>query len=481
MNLISMVFRFLHLSDIHYMVDPDTDRVRNTVLDKLRGLCSNQDNSINCVVITGDFFQQGQYLSNGLNARHSCISFLREVCEICLPSSLRDNWKDHVIFCPGNHDIDRAAILPSETHKSILTRKTVLKDAVNSSQHRIFSADAEKYRLLTNNTFWLFQKAICEDLQPDCIGDFEYRVFEKKVDIFQRIVFVSINTALYSGQTREKNEIKKELFESRKYLQAADDQNYPDSDYKEPTEQFKKYLELHRELINGEANDKGKLCFISVNSEDALKQTLNTINGQSVLSPIYIFLGHHPLAWFSEGAKKEFAKFAEQYSKESIIYLCGHEHRPAVRKTSVEYNGTDSINVLELEVGGDFADSNQWNIPSFAIEEITIEENGMAHLAGRLFCWCKYLENNTIEFAINQKYAYGWQEIEFGGREKIILRDAGNTETIDPHKIKHSETIDDPEKKEETINDSIIDTEKRSREEIIEPYYDTPSFGNIDF
>ena len=475
----STVFRWLHLSDIHYMVDPDTGRTQDIILDKLRECCSVT--YVNCIVITGDFFQQGQYQSNGSNDRHNCIAFLKDVCSICLPPVLRDNWKDYIIFCPGNHDIDRGATLTSETIKSILTRKKVLKNAASTSQHRMLETGSEQYRLLTNNTFWLYQKAICGEIQSDSIGDYEYRIFEKTSDDNQRIVFVSINTALYAGQTREINEIKKDLFECRKYLQEADNQNYPDSNYTKPEEEYKNYLRLHRELINGEANDKGKLCFISIDSEDALKDVLDTIRNRNALSPVYIFLGHHPLSWLSEEAKKEFAKLAEQYSPETIIYLCGHEHRPAVHTTRVEYNGTDSINVLELEVGGDFADPAHWNVPSFSIDEIKFEDDGAAHLAGKIFWWCRYLEHDSIEFALNLKHEYGWQEVAFGGRDRIYLRTARAADVTDRQKKKPSETSDDSEKTEETINYNKIDTDKGNEEETTEPYYDTPQFGDIDF
>lgn len=436
---VASTFRWLHLSDIHYMLEPDSVHIRNRIKKKLNQyVINNPEPFMNCVVITGDFLQQGKYLYTDEPERYDCLTFIHEICNICLYPSLREKWEEYVVFCPGNHDINRLASQKRLKQKDVVCRETVLKRAIKNSPDRMIdqkvNTENSDYNLLTNETFWLYDELFCEPYKKGAFkGNYEYRIFcsspirdpsartsdTLKKDLNRRIIFIALNTALYAGQQRDKEEIRHDLADAEKVIERNKMNNHPD--YSQSRKDYAHYLSVHQELICGEARDEGKLCFISRTSENEIKESLKTLCDGSAI-PYFILIGHHPLSWMTLDAQKHFANFADSLDQTPVVYLCGHEHKPKVHRPEVNRVQAETFKPVEIEVGGDFADDTEWNTPSFAIDTLCFEDDNSAYLKGEVFCWCKYLEKNCIEFATENSFSYGWQKVDFGQRKEILLK-----------------------------------------------------------
>ena len=466
--------RWLHISDIHYLTNADSARLQTNIENKLKTCFSNATRKVDCIIVTGDFFYKGEFQSSG--QAKDCVSFLKRICEICLKEN--NNWKQHVFFCPGNHDLVREATRHDAVGNRVLTRKEEIKKAKKSSPNRMIPIGSDVYRLLSEDSFWVYQQTIYRQLRTAVqSGNLEYSIFRETVlddasASYNDVFFIGVNTALYAGQELEKDEIKLKIMECRNQLQEADNKFYigtPDDSktgYEKANKVYEEYLKLHRELVFGEAHDKEKLCFISESSEELLKKELELSHGNY---PIYLFFGHHPLSWLTDDAKKRFGSLMVSCSSGNngkILYLCGHEHRPRVDEISITYEGNNNVHVLELGVGGNFADPSGWNIPSFAVDEISFNGSGDATLKGTIYCWCKTLDKESVKYADEEKVAYGWKEIEFGGIGHRIEFKYYQTMAALPYN-----TPDIPSKPTETQNPNKVNSK-----------YDVPDFGNgLDF
>ena len=430
-------FSFLHLSDIHYMNGPDAQNIQERVIKKIKEVIQDKG-PVQCIVITGDFFQAGQYIrSESANAK-DCIEFLERISKICLHTSLRGSWKKHIVYCPGNHDVTRDATWENENENRprILTRKAELREKGDSNKGRIISdVNNDYYKLLTKGAFSFFRKIISEKLQVENSEEtnYEYRIFQYNlIDSNRQIIFVAFNTALYAGFERKKEEIKREL--AAKHVKIADAVSNHFIDLKEEKgyeaaeRAFKEYLQLHNELVNGEAHDFENLRFISEHSENELKGKLKKIQEKCEEEdqplPFYIFLGHHPLSWFTIEAQKNFGELAKELFNSKILYLCGHEHKPKVDVKKIPITNDDNICVQEQMVGGSFADKAEWNVPSFAYDTITFEKNSFS-LSGEIYYWRKtivcaeadYRRDSIVQLSERE---YKWGVEHFGNKDEII-------------------------------------------------------------
>ena len=408
----------LHLSDIHYMVGPDSENMRNNLYQGLELYFKNANNTrVDCIVLTGDFFQQGQYISDS----KSCVDFIEEVCRKCLKDDRKDEWRKHVFFCPGNHDLNRDSSFNNVDRNETISRTTALKRAKTASPHYMMGPEKDEYDFLVNDSFWLFNRVINSEITGEKNYG-EYHLFCEELvdnDTCYKIFFVGINTALYAGQIREKADIKADIAQTRQTLFDAEKACFPD--YSIAKDTYARYLRLHNELVNVEANDIGKLCFISDKSSVSLKRDIS-VKSDQIVNPFVLFLGHHPLEWLTEEARKRFAIFAKNYCNKAI-YLCGHEHKPKVNDVEVPFINDDPYHVVELEVGGEFPDKSEWNSLSFSIYTLTFGDNESVKLNGTIGCWCRYVDNTIIAFAKAMPHAHGWQFVDFGD---ITLRDAAS-------------------------------------------------------
>jgi hypothetical protein len=215
-------------------------------------------------------------------------------------------------------------------------------------------------------------------------------------------------------------------------------------------------------LVNGEAHDFENLRFISEHSENELKGKLKKIQekceeGDQPL-PFYIFLGHHPLSWFTIEAEKNFGELAKELFNSKILYLCGHEHKPKVDVKKIPITNDDKICVQEQMVGGSFADKAEWNVPSFAYDTITFRNNSFS-LSGEIYYWRKtivsaeadYRRDSIVE--LNER-EYKWGVEHFGNKDEMI----GQQEI--KHGVEEDEKVD-ISKKEVHEKEAFVQKVKR--------------------
>lgn len=405
--------RILHLSDIHYLVGSDPDNTRTILLNGLKKYFKKTYvMKVECVVLTGDFLNQGKFNSTS----SSIIDFIKEVCMISLSDDRKDEWQKHVFFCPGNHDANRNASRDDGRGGSYesISRADALKNAISSSPDRMESSARKDYPLLANDSFWLFNHAVCPGISGSEGTYGEYCLFHEDVksnnfggDTF-RFFFVGINTALYAGQIREKKAVKTDLAEKRRVLFEMERDGFPD--YHSAKKTYDEYLRYYNELVNAEADDKGKLCFINEVSENRLRDEIASQSKEG--SHKVLFFGHHPLDWLTTEARKSLAVFARTYSKRPI-YLCGHEHRPRVKTQKVDFISS-STNVLELEVGGGFPDRSGWNELSFAVYTLHASSESKAEsVTGVIGCWRNLIDRGSIQNMQEDQDEYEWIFIKF--------------------------------------------------------------------
>ena len=224
-NLPKFTFRWLHISDIHHMVSADQKNMQQIFLQKLKDIFRKKENRIDCIVITGDFFQQGKCENDKLR------TFLKVLYETCKEgNNWAESWESgnmfhRIFFCPGNHDLNRNASLNSEESEKWKTRTNVLNAQAEQSPDKMQHSDTDAYKILTEQSFWLFDRIISSTIgypDPDSLYKYEYNIFSGSRNHINPVIFVGLNTALYAGQTRDRNTIKSELAERRRAFEDAD-------------------------------------------------------------------------------------------------------------------------------------------------------------------------------------------------------------------------------------------------------------------
>lgn len=361
------LIKWIHLSDIHYMVDPSNERIHTKVSNAIREFTANRNEKVDCIIISGDFFQQGVFPEN---CTYSFEDVIQELCQMCLKDDLMDQWKERVLFCPGNHDLNRDAYYLPDTGHNILHRKDVLKIMRRDGQGQI-EGNNDEFRLLTENSFTLFDREITELFRGKAKKFNEYTIFNIPDNRGTQVCFVGLNTSLSAGQIEDKEELGKKLAEARENFEKADSNLFSKDGYKDANACYKSYLKYHKQIFENQADDNKHLKFISGESVDAITKTINNRNGN--YSAVVVF-GHHPISAFSEAGKEAFGHVVLDEWK-TKLYLCGHEHRPCVLKEKIHYNGQEIVEINEIKVGGNFSDTSSWNIPSFAISALYREED----------------------------------------------------------------------------------------------------------
>lgn len=390
------LLRWLHISDVHYMGGPSQEYIHDLINDAITEF-SEKRGKVDCVIISGDFFQQGENNSNLEN-------WIQQICKICLKRDAPEDdwkefWKTRVLFCPGNHDLNRDAY--RLTKKKLLHRR----DLLQPEEGRIaYPSKSGKYKLLIEDSFALFDEVITKRLAENDDAKFgEYRMFEVPDSNGGSVLFVGLNTALFAGQIADKKTLEKNLAEARENFENADSCK---DGYQSAEKAYKEYLNRYREFAERLPNDEGKLGFISKGSVDAITDKIN--NGH--YSAVVVF-GHHPISDFSEKGKGCFWK-AVSKKWGAKLYLCGHEHQPKVLKEKITIkNGgnTDDHFVNEIKVGGNFSDWTPWNVPSFALctlfEEDKREADGTTSLSleGDIVFRVRYCDDGENAIIANVK------------------------------------------------------------------------------
>lgn len=385
------IFRWLHLSDIHFSAAAHAEDFRQVFLygnpeNAAGGEIDNvesgglrwqiQQTPVDCIVLTGDLFHQGKWAKT---ERDRISSFIKEIYMICNDASTENdpwNWEDgspmdRLFFCPGNHDLKRNAV--HEDDDLLSSRADILTSTVDVSIHITngYFTPGDNRALLTSDTFGPFYKAM-ERLTGIHNND-EYRYEAQLFQLsrqppngFLPICFVGFNTALLAGQTYEKPELEQEIQAAYQEFDKAHHQQ----NTQQALEAYKKYHSLISKKQGNIANDEQRQCFPSSEAIEKIEREL----GQLPEHPFLIMFGHHPISFLCESGRARLISFARKHN--SCIYLCGHNHipkdeivRPIMLRTHSEYS------IHQIYVGGVFPDESGYNQCSFSIGTISQDRN----------------------------------------------------------------------------------------------------------
>lgn len=415
-------FRFLHLSDIHYMIGPQAENQRENLIRQLEKHFREPNDLVDYVVLTGDFLQRGK---NEHSSFASLDYFVKYVCEKSLKANYLSEWEKHVLVCPGNHDLDRDARFIDRGKKQSVSREGLLRKITSDSPNRMinpptnrFEGQLEEYDFLTMDSFWLFNDVVFAKYannqleEPKGFG--EYSVVSDLLESSDGekyvVVLVGLNTASYAGQTRDIKSIKEDLKRTREELQTEDIQCFPNPERAKKT--FGNYMRYYAELTNPEADDKEKLGFVS---EKSVREIINQValRTEDTKRYVVVFYGHHPIEWWTEEARRDFAILAKHYYTCQAPYFCGHEHKPKVHREKVSFIGDGDFDVLEHEVGGCFPDEKGWNSMSFSVNTVSLETEGKVHFEGDVLGWCQFFDDSNLDKSVCNYGSFGWQTIHY--------------------------------------------------------------------
>lgn len=386
--------RILHLSDLHLSVNSSKNefdffcfgtKAHDTVVDEnvtdvdgilktygLRGYLKKKP--VDCIVITGDFTNRGDFSAENIRYIKEQIIELYQIC------AQAGDWRYHgekwnaslpmnrLFYCAGNHDLLRDAACYEPKSGKYIARQNVVRELVEQQDAPgrngyLPSHDVAKFSLLTAFTFRPFFEMLeslrrgSEEKQE--VNNFEGTVFHLKAGEDSKdpdICFVAINTALLAGNVDSVN--PDTIQTSWLKMQAS-------VDVQEKSQAAKEYYELLQKQAGRVINDEGKLC---MPSEKALDILTGEIRGSS--SYIGIMLGHHNYSLLCENAKKAFNGFVKKC--EIGLYLCGHTHRPDNNRISTsELYPKDKNLQIRVSSGAFFDKTDYYSSLGFSIHTIS--------------------------------------------------------------------------------------------------------------
>lgn len=418
--------RILHLSDLHLSVNSSknvfdffcsgekshTTMVKENLTDVdeilkeygLRGYLKN--NPVDCIVITGDFTNRGEFSEENIQYIKERIIELYQVC------AKTGNWKyngqewnatlpmNRLFYCAGNHDLLRDVSCYDPKTGKYIARQNVVRELAKQQNPpgrdgHLPTGDAAKFRLLTALTFEPFYEMIeslrmdSEEKQED--NNFEGTIFRLKAGEGVKgpdICFAAINTALLAGNVDsvDPNTIQ----DSWLKLQTS-------MDVREKCQVAKDYYEQLQKQAGETINDNGKLC---MPSKKALVTLIQEIRRSSHY--IGIMLGHHNQTLFSENAKTVFNWFVKEC--EIGLYLCGHTHRPDNNRipTSELYTKNGKLQI-RVSSGAFFDKTDYYSTLGFSIHTISRSDDD------QYFCESE----NIVYYRLPEK----WMKINVDSQE----------------------------------------------------------------
>ena len=451
--------RWLHISDLHLLTQPNADNGRSYFLygSKGRGGTNTksfkegglrfyiQQNPVDVIVITGDFAFRGDFTTQNLK----CLKeFLEDLYQICSDAG---GWgwdngmaMERLFWCPGNHDLNREAYEKRKSGQTVY-RKDFIRDLHQAGEFKPGGPDKS---LLTQGTFSEIYQIMDELIRQrsafeshddqNKFDKFEAQVFRVPKKKTPPVYFVAINTALLAGQVATEEKIEEKISQAyRDFEMQHHNQNNETA--------LAAYQEYHR-LLNirrGEViDDKKKLCFISEERCGSIETELDKARG------IVVLAGHHPFDFFSTDGKSKFIGFAHKNGAK--LYIHGHTHVLQNEEVcGAKYNLTD-YSIYCVGVGGaNLNPDDDYNQLSFSIGTITqgMDASPTISIVQLLFLpqkygnrrWMQLCEPMTIsEYPVRNPFqtkgGRGGSEGSLSGEDEMILekKTNSNRDEIDP-------------------------------------------------
>lgn len=245
---------------------------------------------------------------------------------------------------PGNHDVDRS----SQGRSDALNQVPVGTSYMPSEMLHDSLMDGT-----FGKCFTLLEAWTGHNLQATYHSNFpyEYRVFP----IYFKgsrdgVAFLGFNTALSAGRPIS-DELRESLKKEQKESALAIFESMTLFDKKSFLEAMDNYRDALRKSSHF-SDDDGHLCFISKDACDALQNSLNSVN--KCMVPVCF--GHHPVSSFNAATHKILPALFKNIA--SQLYLCGHIHKPVVKKDIFEDDPHNKYPVCQVGVTnlGDMGD-----------------------------------------------------------------------------------------------------------------------------
>ena len=352
-----IIFRFLHISDVHFRfccADSFENVTREMIKNKIKEECVNKE--INCLIISGDIFHQGVLSSIDLEESKRFIK--------SLPGH------ENPVVVPGNHDLDRHARVKIDGYNNFLYREEVILQKAKTGEFTLSDKDKE---LLYNKSFGAFQRYVKELGGKVCAtpnDEFLMHRFPLSGDLAAKIVL--LNTSVLAGQKLRGEEFRHWINEKKQALENA--RNSFDA---------VKIAELELELTHIQRrmeNDGGFIVDEYPQDHNGYKSGRMAISkGAAVqleqlnINPakdIVIFVGHHS---FDFMAPQMQAAFQEAVCKAGYgLYFCGHAHNVRTRKIMQNIHET----AYEFQAGVMYKENWDKAQYGFNIGEIIVGPDG---------------------------------------------------------------------------------------------------------
>ena len=386
--------RILHLSDLHFS-EKNLDNAFETLCLGKRPLNANieesaipqmlhdyglrgyiKNNPVDCIVITGDFTDKGDFSKKNIQYIESKIKDLYRIC------ARAGDWEyngklwyndeslpmNRLFYCAGNHDLLRDAFAYNEKDGKYISRQDVVKklaEQQESDKSGYLNLEKTDLKLLTASSFGPFYQMV-ESLRRGSEvtpKDYNYEGAFFQLDARDDdpdICFAAINTALLAGSTDSADQ--KTIQDNWLVLQTS-------VDVQEKCKAAEEYCKQLQKQAGRKVDDAGKLLMPSVDALNALKKEFDRSSRR-----IGIMLGHHNCTSFCDKAKAAFSGFVNACG--ITLYLCGHTHRPD-SKSIATYSLYSKEKGLHIRVssGAFFNKNDYYSTLGFSIHTILRQEN----------------------------------------------------------------------------------------------------------
>lgn len=440
-----IIFRFLHISDVHFRfhcANSFENVTRKMIAEKIIRECLNK--RINCLIISGDLFHQGILSDTDFNESEIFIK--------SLPGH------ENLVVVPGNHDLDRYARVKIDGYNTYLYREKVI---LQKAQEGEFTLSDEEKNLLYNESFSAFKQYVAKLCNKDYApSDDEIQIQNFPLSGGLAVKIVPLNTSVLAGQRLRGEEFRRWLNEKKQVLENA--RNSFDT---------VKIAELELELTHIQRrmeNDGGFIVDEYPRNHDGINSGRMSISKgtaaqleQLTLDPtrdISIFVGHHS---FDFMAPQMQAAFQKAVSKAGCgLYFCGHAHNTRTQKIMQNIHET----AYEFQAGVMYKENWEKAQYGFNIGEIIIGPDGNGEVNITSFFTYKSPSGRTV-----------WDTEKHAKIIPLSLNRSDATENINTTLITTKET------KLEHTNTEIHDNTTASHFSLKEKVYPKTSFRPANF